>query len=311
MKGRGNSAFALPLVTAVTLAGCNGAAGDEVIDYGEIVYISEADTQSVTDLQSETSLAESEALVVDTFAEVLALSDYSEAVESYEMITIAEMSETSAVSTLAPAEEAESALPRGFVYLNETLPDMILDVKYYGEDNFLGTQVDGYLSPVAILSEKAADALKAAAHELAEQGYALKFFDGYRPQRAVEHFVRWAEDKNDILKKADFYPDIDKSRLIPGGYLARRSAHSRGSAVDLSLVSMDSLEDIDMGTQFDFFGEASRHGSSLITEEQAANRLILKNAMERAGFKPYSEEWWHYVLIDEPFPDTYFDFPIK
>jgi len=207
--------------------------------------------------------------------------------------------------------KSAGALPEGFVYVTDIVPDAILEVRYYSTYNFVGARVDDYLSPVAILTEEAATALKLANDELRTLGYAIKVFDGYRPQGAVDHFVRWAEDENDVLTKEYFYPNIAKDRLFPEGYIAKRSGHSRGSTVDLTLIEMLTGKEVDMGSPFDFFGPISHHGTDLITDEQAANRLILKNAMERAGFKPYDEEWWHYTLRDEPFPDTFFDFPVQ
>ncbi|MCL2009447.1 MAG: M15 family metallopeptidase [Synergistaceae bacterium] len=212
--------------------------------------------------------------------------------------------------TAYAAQEAP-ALPDGFAYVTDVMPDAILEIRYYSTYNFLGVRVDDYMSPVAILSVRAADALKQAGDSLREQGYAVKIFDAYRPQGAVDHFMRWAKDESDVLTKEYFYPDVEKSRLIPDGYIAERSGHSRGSTVDLTIVDMRTGKEVDMGSPFDFFGLESHHGTNLITDEQASNRLILKNAMEKAGFRPYDEEWWHYTLIDEPFPDTYFKFQVK
>lgn len=209
-----------------------------------------------------------------------------------------------------PAQASES-LPDGFVYITDVIPDVILEIRYYSTYNFVGVRVDDYLAPVAVLSKDAADALKLANDSLKAQGYALKVFDAYRPQGAVNHFMRWAADEDDILTKAYFYPDIEKSRIIPDGYVAERSGHSRGSTVDLTIVDMKTGKEVDMGSPFDFFGLESHHGTDLITTEQTANRLILKSAMESAGFRIYDEEWWHYTLINEPYPDTYFDFWVR
>ncbi|MCL2086233.1 MAG: M15 family metallopeptidase [Oscillospiraceae bacterium] len=205
----------------------------------------------------------------------------------------------------------ESAVPSGFVLVTDVIPDAILEIRYYSTYNFVGERIDDYLAPVAILSEQAANALKSVNDELRAQGYAVKIFDAYRPQGAVAHFVRWANDLNDITTKEFFYPDIDKDRIIPDRYIMERSGHSRGSTVDLTLIDMKTGKELDMGTPFDFFGLPSHHDTDLITSEQTANRLILKNAMEKAGFLPYDEEWWHYTLDNEPFPDTYFEFPVK
>ena len=204
-----------------------------------------------------------------------------------------------------------AALPDGFVYVTDAVPDVILEIRYYSAYNFVGKRIDDYLAPVAIISEPAAEALKQVNGDLRSQGYAIKVFDAYRPQGAVAHFMRWAADVNDMSTKAYFYPEIAKDRIIPEGYVSERSGHSRGSTIDLTLVDMLTGRELDMGTPFDFFGPRSHHGTDLITAEQTANRLILKEAMEKAGFNPYDEEWWHYTLRDEPYPDTYHTFPVK
>lgn len=209
------------------------------------------------------------------------------------------------------AQEAKSTLPPGFVYLDEVIPDAVYEVRYYTNYNFTGTQVDGYMVPRVILTAEAADALANAAKELREKGLLFKIFDGYRPQRAVNHFIRWAQDLLDTRMKAHFYPDVDKKDLFRLGYIAEKSGHTRGSTVDLTLVYADTKEELDMGSDFDFFGEISHHGTSLITEQQRQNRELLKDVMVRHGFKPLPEEWWHYTLVNEPYPDTYFDFPIQ
>jgi len=211
----------------------------------------------------------------------------------------------------AGAHAAPVVLPDGFVYITDVVPDVILEIRYYSTYNFLGTRVDDYLSPVAIISEQAAAALKQANDNLRTQGYAVKVFDAYRPQGAVDHFVRWAEDVNDVLTKEYFYPEVEKDRLFVDGYIAARSGHSRGSTIDLTIVDMRTGKEADMGSPFDYFGPKSHHGTTLVTDEQTSNRLILKEAMESAGFRPYDEEWWHYSLIDEPFPNVYHTFPVR
>jgi D-alanyl-D-alanine dipeptidase len=177
--------------------------------------------------------------------------------------------------------------------------------------NLCEAVVDGYEAPKAVLTEEAAQALKKAADTLYEQGFYIKIFDAYRPQSAVNHFIRWAKDLDDIKMKEEYYPDLDKSVLFELGYIAEKSGHSRGSTVDLTLVEISTGKELDMGSGFDFFGEISNHGTDLITEEQEKNRNILRDAMVDAGFEVYPEEWWHYKLMDEPYPDTYFDFPVK
>ncbi len=202
-------------------------------------------------------------------------------------------------------------LPKGFVYVKDIIETAQLDMRYCSDDNFIGQRIDGYERPVAILTAQAAEALKVAADSLGGQGYYIKIFDTYRPQKAVDHFVRWAKDLNDTKMKSIFYPDVDKSKLFELGYIAEKSGHTRGSVVDLTIVCSSSLEEVDMGSGFDFFGEISHHGTALITEEQEANRNILRDAMLEAGFEIYPEEWWHFILKNEPYPDTYFNFNVK
>ena len=201
-------------------------------------------------------------------------------------------------------------LPNGFVYVSDVIPSVREDIRYAGTHNFIGRPVDGYAVPRAVLTCEAAHALRAAADAFARQGYTLLLYDGYRPQRAVDHFARWAQDESDTVAKAEFYPDLDKAELFPRGYIALKSGHSRGSTVDLTLLSGDGRE-LDMGGKFDWFSPVSSHAYEALTDVQKANRLLLKAGMEAAGFTPYSEEWWHYRLLDEPYPDTYFDFTIE
>ena len=199
----------------------------------------------------------------------------------------------------------------GFVSLGEAVPDVILEIRYYSTFNFIGDRIDGYERPAALLTREAAARLKEVSADMAEKGYRLKIFDAYRPQAAVDHFMRWAEDPADTRMKAYFYPDLDKRDLIPGGYIARRSGHSRGSTVDLTLFDMRAQKELDMGGPFDFFGELSHPGWSGVTEQQYAARMLLRNAMLRRGFGPLESEWWHFTLENEPYPDTYFTFPVR
>jgi D-alanyl-D-alanine dipeptidase len=202
-------------------------------------------------------------------------------------------------------------LPDGFAYVTDMIPTAQLEIRYFSDDNFVGTVIDGYEAPKAILTAEAAQALRKAADALEEQGYYIKIFDAYRPQRAVDHFVRWSKDLNDTKMKEKYYPKLDKSVLFELGYIAEKSGHSRGSTVDLTLVEIPTGKELDMGSGFDFFGEISNHGTDLITAGQEKNRNILRDAMVDAGFEIYPEEWWHYKLKDEPYPDTYFDFLVK
>jgi len=209
------------------------------------------------------------------------------------------------------ASEEENGIPEGFVYIDELIPDAILEVRYYSTDNFVGNRIDGYLAPKVILTIEAAETLVVVADELRLKGLLLKIFDGYRPQQAVDHFIRWADDEGDQKMKNKFYPEVDKKDLFRLGYIARRSGHSRGSTVDLTLVDIDSGEELDMGGGFDYFGDLSHHDTDLITEEQLQNRTILREIMEKHGFLAYSEEWWHYTLENEPYPEIYYDFPVR
>ena len=202
--------------------------------------------------------------------------------------------------------------PSGFVVLTDVVPDVILEMRYYSTFNFVGTRVDGYEEPVALVTREAAQALKAVSDEAMERGYRLKIWDTYRPQMAVDHFCRWGEDVADTLTKRYFYPYLEKDVVFEKGFIARRSGHSRGSVVDLTLFDMKTGRDIDMGYGFDWFGEESHPDHrETITEEQYTNRMLLRELMLKHGFKPISEEWWHFLLKDEPYPDTYFTFPIR
>ncbi|MBQ1440058.1 MAG: M15 family metallopeptidase [Solobacterium sp.] len=197
-----------------------------------------------------------------------------------------------------------------FVLLSDAVPDAILEIRYYSTYNFVGARIDGYEEPVALLTKEAAAALKEVSDDVIAQGYRLKIYDAYRPQKAVDHFVRWAEDTSDVKMKEYFYPDLEKDVLFPLGYIAEHSGHSRGSTVDLTLFDMKTEKEADMGGTFDFFGELSHPDYKDITDEQYANRMILREAMLRHGFKPLDEEWWHFTLENEPYPDTYFTFPV-
>ncbi len=205
----------------------------------------------------------------------------------------------------------QQTLPDGFGYVHEVIPDAEYDVRYYTHDNFVGAPVDGYNAPVVILTDEALEAFSAVADDLRDQGYGMIVYDGYRPQKAVDHFVRWAADPADTLTRQKYYPEVDKADLFDKGYIAEQSSHTRGSTVDLTLTYLETGEEVDMGSGFDYFGPISHHGTDLITEEQAQNRKILKETMQRHGFLMYPYEWWHYTLDDEPYPDTYFDFDVE
>jgi zinc D-Ala-D-Ala dipeptidase len=215
-----------------------------------------------------------------------------------------------------PAPAREPLLPAGFVDTAAVVPGLVVDMRYFGSDNFVGERIDGYEQPRCLLSAPAAKALAAVARDLAVRGLALKAFDCYRPQRAVAHFVRWAQRLDDVKRKAEFYPDVDKRNLFRDGYIAERSGHSRGSTIDLTLVrradgSARAGRELEMGSPFDFFSPRSWPSDTSVSSEAQQNRALLAAAMTRRGFKPYDKEWWHFTLADEPFPDTYFDFPVR
>lgn len=199
----------------------------------------------------------------------------------------------------------------GFVSVAEAIPDVMLDIRYYSTFNFIGSRIDGYERPVALLAREAAARLKEVSDELIPRGYRLRIYDAYRPQKAVDHFMRWAEDPSDARMKDWFYPDLRKSELIPRGYIAGYSSHTRGSAVDLTLFDARTGTDLDMGGPFDFFGERSHPGFQGVTGEQLAHRMLLRESMMKHGFLPIEEEWWHFSLADEPYPETFFTFPVR
>ena len=202
-------------------------------------------------------------------------------------------------------------LPDGFVHLDEVIPDIVYEIRYAGDHNFVGEPITGYENEQAILSKPAALALAKVQKELIQKDLMLKVFDAYRPQRAVDHFVKWARDEADTLMKAEFYPEVPKRNLFELGYIASKSGHSRGSTVDLTMIHVENCENVDMGGTYDFFGEISHHYSTKVTPEQKKNRELLRLTMRKYGFRSYSEEWWHYTYDAEPYPDTYFDFPVN
>ncbi|MFZ1388943.1 MAG: M15 family metallopeptidase [Thiolinea sp.] len=207
----------------------------------------------------------------------------------------------------------QTQLPTGFVRLSAFAPSIIRDIRYSSSNNFLGEKVDGYLNNEAILSTAAAKALVQVQAALAEFGLGLKIFDAYRPQRAVAHFLRWEHTPEDRQIAARFHPDLSKSELFAQGYIAKRSSHTRGSTVDLSLVNLqnNTHPELDMGTEFDFFGKASAPNYLKLTADQRANRLLLKLIMEGYGFQGFGLEWWHFTLRHEPYPHQYFDFVVQ
>ena len=201
--------------------------------------------------------------------------------------------------------------PSGFVLLAEHVPGIIQEIRYYSTYNFIGDRIDGYEEPCALLTKEAARALKSVSNELSVQGYRLKVFDAYRPVSAVKHFILWGIEDQDVRMKPYFYPELQKQELFAKGYIAKESSHSRGSTIDLTLLDMATGRELDMGSPFDRFGAVSHPDYRGITQEQYDNRMLLRRAMLRGGFEPIDCEWWHFTLADEPYPDTYFDFPVS
>ncbi len=204
-----------------------------------------------------------------------------------------------------------SQLPKGFVYVNSVIPDLHVELRYSTDYNFVGKVVNGYTANKLILTKAAALALKKVQDELEQQNLCLKVYDGYRPQRAVNHFIIWARDLHDTINKHIFYPNVHKKDLFKDGYIASHSGHSKGSTIDLTIIDGNTGEPLDMGSPYDFFGHQSWVNYEGITETQKSNRQLLQNVMLKHGFRNYSKEWWHFTLRGEPFPDTFFDFVIK
>jgi zinc D-Ala-D-Ala dipeptidase len=200
--------------------------------------------------------------------------------------------------------------PAAFVDAATVVPGLIVDARYAGAHNFVGRPIDGYQAPRCLLTRPAAEALAGVAKDVAHYGLVIKVFDCYRPVRAVANFIRWARDLNDTAAKAEFYPDVDKRTLFHDGYISPRSGHSRGSTIDLTLARPDGRE-LDMGTPFDTFSPRSWPSDTTVSAEARQNRALLAAAMRRRGFRPYDKEWWHFTLRGEPFPGTYFDFPVR
>ncbi len=197
----------------------------------------------------------------------------------------------------------------GFVLLSDYVPEIVQEIRYFSTFNFVGERIDGYEEPCAIMTREAARALKAISGRAMVAGYRLKIFDAYRPARAVRHFVLWGIEDLDQRMKPFFYPDLEKQELFVRGYIASQSSHSRGSTVDLTLLDMTTGKEVDMGSPFHYFSEVSHPDSKLVTRQQYENRMFLQDLMIKGGFRPYDCEWWHFTMEDEPYPDTYFEFP--
>jgi len=236
-----------------------------------------------------------------------------------------------ALALIAPAQQA----PSTFVALEDVDPTILQDMRYAARYNFVGRRIDGYREPLCIVTRGAARALERAQRALAPKGYTLKVYDCYRPQRAVDHFARWADDAGDTKMKREFYPRVDKGTLHDAGYIARRSGHSRGSTVDVTLVRLPPKQQprwsrerfglvscfapwrkrfpdssVNMGTAYDCFDSRAHTLDRRITGRPHRNRLLLRDTLDDAGFDDYANEWWHFTLRGERYPGRYFDFPV-
>ena len=202
-------------------------------------------------------------------------------------------------------------LPDGFVYLSDVDKTIKSELRYLSSNNFIGKPIDGYSNNRVIITKPAAINLKKIQTELLKKGFSLKIFDAYRPQQAVNHFVKWAKVLNDTLMKKEYYPEVHKSELFKLGYIASKSGHTRGSTLDVTIINIKTAKELDMGSPYDFFGVQSHPFFPKISKEQKENRVFLRAIMLQNNFKPYENEWWHFTLIEEPFPNTYFNFPVK
>ncbi|MDB4402290.1 M15 family metallopeptidase [Algibacter sp.] len=202
-------------------------------------------------------------------------------------------------------------LPNGFIYAEDVIPDLEVELRYFTSNNFVGQPIEGYHSNKLILTLESAQALKLVHEALQEQNLCLKVYDGYRPQSAVNHFIKWARDLDDTINKHTFYPDVKKRNLFKDEYIASKSGHSRGSTLDLTIIDGNTGIPLDMGSAYDFFGQESWIDYTNITEKQKINRQLLQRFMLKFGFRNYPKEWWHFTLKGEPFRDTYFDFAVK
>ncbi|WP_242205665.1 M15 family metallopeptidase [Aestuariivivens insulae] len=202
-------------------------------------------------------------------------------------------------------------IPEGFIDVKSVIPDLEIELRYFGANNFVGRPIEGYYTNKLILTEPTAEALRLVQEDLSRNNLCLKVYDGYRPQRAVNNFVSWARQLHDTVNKREFYPGVKKQHLFKEGYIASQSGHSRGSTVDLTIIDANTGEPLDMGSPYDFFGPISWVDHEGLTKAQKANRQLLQQVMKKYGFRNYPKEWWHFTLRNEPYPSTYFDFPIE
>jgi D-alanyl-D-alanine dipeptidase len=211
----------------------------------------------------------------------------------------------------SPTSDSEQTRPPDFVDAARVVPGLVVEMRYAGSRNFVGRPIAGYEASICLLTRQAAEALARVQHDLAAQGRGLKVYDCYRPARAVADFAAWARDLDDQRTKAEYYPNVPKDQLFALGYIAERSGHSRGSTLDVTLIDLATGAELDMGTPFDMFDPRSWPSSTDVSREAQANRQALQRAMAARGFRPLREEWWHFTLEREPYPETYFDFPVR
>ena len=307
MKRKVNILIITLVLVLFCITGCNSKKEDPGVfeEYTGAYATEDSTDKAAVSEEKTTKEVTTEATAAEKVTEEKTGSDETETVIE-EVNTTSEEAVNNMAEESGPLPEAED-----FVLVSDVIPDVVLEIRYYTDYNFVGERVDGYEEPVALLTKEAAAALKEVSDDLSAKGYKLKIYDAYRPQTAVDNFVEWAGDLDDTKMKQDFYPELDKSVLFDQGYIATHSGHSRGSTVDLTIVDKNTGMDVDMGGTFDYFGQKSHVDYDGITEEQHANRMILRDAMTSHGFNPYSEEWWHFTLADEPYPDTYFEFPVN
>lgn len=215
------------------------------------------------------------------------------------------------IALLLLANSATAQIPAEFIDVRQVVRGVTIDLRYFSRNNFVGEFIDGYEEANMLMTRETAAALIPVENQLRAMGLGLKIFDAYRPQQAVDHFVRWAEDLDDTRMKYRYYPNVDKANLFSDGYIAARSGHSRGSTVDLTIIDRATGDELDMGTPWDFFDLRSWPSSTEVSATQRANRMLLRTLIIEAGFRPLETEWWHFTLENEPFPDTYFNFVIQ
>ena len=318
MKKRLYKAVGSILVVALLLTGCSGRSKSQDENTGEKAIEESSSEASHTSVNYESE-------ILDKLKEDVTEEDSPKEKKKSEYDNVSDGKSANAKSAVVNERPEDISVdftvssdgvkisddPSDFVLVSDVVPEVMLDIRYYSTYNFVGERIDGYEEPVAMLTWEAADALKEVSEDLSEQGYGLKIYDAYRPQTAVDNFVEWSQDMEDNKMKDDFYPELDKSVLFSEGYIASHSGHSRGSTVDLTLYDLSTDKELDMGGTFDYFGMVSHSDYAGITDEQYANRMILKNAMTSHGFKSISTEWWHFTLKNEPYPDIFFTFPVN